>query len=77
MNYFFKISPKEADTMGSFLYELNKEFNPHVGEQKDGSFLVSEKMYELLKDREEFKRIDFSSKEKIGEEKSDAKKTDV
>ena len=60
MENYYKITKEQAYLMGKLSYEKNKEFNPYVGEQKDGSFLVSERMYILLKERSEFKKIDFT-----------------
>ena len=65
MENFYKITKGEAELIGVILYEENKEFNPFVGEQTDGTFLISEKMYELLKNTEQFQRVNFSEKQKI------------
>ena len=65
MNYFYKISPAEAKLIGVFFYMKNRMFDPYVGEQEDGSFLVSEESYNELKYTDHFKRVDFSNKVKV------------
>lgn len=67
MEKFYKITPEEANTIGRFDYDINRSFDPFCGEQIDGSYLVSEEMYNLLKEHENFKKVDFSKKELIEE----------
>lgn len=69
MEMFYKISPQQATSIGSFYYEKNKEFNPFAGEQEDGYFIVAEKMYETLKDHEKFQEINFSKLELLSQDK--------
>lgn len=61
MENFYIISSAQAAIIGKFMYGENKQFDPFVGEQIDGNFIISETMCSLLKDTEQFKRIDFSS----------------
>lgn len=70
---FYKITKKEAELIGRFEYAPNQAIDPFVGEQEDGSYLVSETVYELLKDREEFKKVNFEGKETISKENLDTK----
>lgn len=67
MEKFYKITPEEANIIGRFDYDTNSSFDPFCGEQSDDSYLVSEKMYTLLKEHENFKKVDFSKKELIEE----------
>lgn len=69
MEKFYKITKAEADLIGKFEYEKNKTFDPFCSEQIDGTFIVSEKMYNILKDGKEFKKIDWSNK--LSMEKTD------
>lgn len=68
MEYFYKITKEQANSMGKIEYEENKIFDPFVGEQIDGTFLISEDMYLLLNKIKDFnllelKRIDSSKLE--------------
>jgi len=56
---FFKITKAQAQYIGEFSHgEIN--FSPFVREQKDGTYIVAENMYEALKDTDQFKQIDWS-----------------
>ena len=59
MENYYTITKIEAQLITYFEYAPNQAINPFVGEQKDGLLLVSQPMYELLKDRLEFKKIDW------------------
>ena len=65
MENFYKITKNQADLIGRFEYAPHQMLDPFVGEQEDGTYLISEKMYELLKNRDEIKQIDFSKCELI------------
>lgn len=55
----YKITKQQAIVLGEFTYgEIN--FSPFVREQKDGTFIVAENIYEALKDTDQFKKIDWS-----------------
>lgn len=61
---FYKISKEQANLVGEFSYgEIN--FSPFVREQKDGCYIVSEVMYQILKDTDQFKQINWDELEKI------------
>jgi hypothetical protein len=62
MNYFYIITPSEATLITKFMYGEYLEFDPFVGEQVDGNFIVEEIMYNLLKDTEQFGRVDWAGK---------------
>lgn len=64
---FYKITKEQAELIGLFEYEPNKVFNPFVGEQVDGCFIIEKSMYDLLKDTEQFKKIDFTKVKTITE----------
>ena len=76
MEKYYKITKDQANLLTRFSYAPNQDFDPFVGEQVDGSYLVSEKVYELLKNREEFQKVDFSVKTKIEYEKLNTKNTE-
>ena len=74
---FYKITKAEAFLIGRFEYLPNKMVDPFMGEQKDGTYLVSEKMYTLLNKNPNFEKVDFNKCEKIDEKiaKEDLKPT--
>lgn len=59
METFYKITKAQAEAMGKFFYDKNKMFDPFAGETKDGYYLVTEDMYQIVKERIEFKKVDF------------------
>jgi len=59
---FYKITKAQAELIGKFDFGKNQKFDPFVGEQKDGSFLVSEKMYTMLKEHGALKKVDFKTR---------------
>ena len=61
MEYYYTITPEQADLITQFTYAENKQVNPYVGKQINGDFLVSKKVYEILKDTPKFKKIDWST----------------
>lgn len=73
METYYKITKAQADLLGKFEYEKDKVFDPYCSEQKDGTYLVSEEMYLLLKSRGEFQKVDFTKRPKIDETKIDTK----
>jgi hypothetical protein len=74
MENFYKITKAEADLLGRFEYAPNMAFDPYCSEQKDGTYIVSETMYLILKNNDKFKSIAFEGKTKVDETKV---KTDV
>ena len=60
--YFYKITQEQADLLGEFSHN-NINFSPYVRQQKDDTFIVSQSIYELLKDTEQFKKIDWTNVE--------------
>jgi len=73
MENYYKITAAQATSIGKFNYSSFEAIDPFVGEQKDGSFLVSETIYNLLKDRPEFKKFDWSAKTPVPKEELDPK----
>jgi UDP-N-acetyl-D-mannosaminuronate dehydrogenase len=73
MEIFYKITKEQAELIGRFYYAKDKAFDPFVSEQKDGTYLLSEKMYLVLKDHANFKKINFDEIQKIDETKVDPK----
>lgn len=71
----YKITKKQAEAIGKITYSENQAFDPFVNEQKDGYYLVSETMFNLLKTRAEFNAIDFTKLTKITEAQIDSKTT--
>lgn len=72
MENYYKITPAQAALIGRFNYSSFEAVDPFVGEQKDGSYLVSEKIYNLLKERVEIKKVDFTKLSLIDETKAKA-----
>ena len=68
MENFYKITKAEAELIGKFEYAPNQICDPFCGEQMDGNYLVSEAVYKLLKDRAEFKKVNFSNKQLVGKD---------
>lgn len=68
MENFYKITKSEATQIGYFEYASNQAIDAFAGEQKDGSYIISETVYQLLKDHPKFKEIDFNKKEKVSQE---------
>lgn len=71
MNYY-KITKQQATLIGKIMYAKNKQFDPFVNEQKDGTYLVGEDMYALLKSQLDVK-VDFSKRPKITKVEIDSK----
>lgn len=67
MENYYKITPAQAALIGRFNYSSFEAIDPFVGEQKDGSYLVSETVYNLLKERTEIKKVDFTKLSLINE----------
>lgn len=72
---YYKITKAEADLIGRFEYDTNRAIDPYVNEQKDGTYLVSETMYNILKDHPKIKQVNFSVKTPIEKEALDTKPT--
>lgn len=77
MENYYKITPEQAALIGKFEYAKNQAIDPFVGEQKDGTFLVSEQVYEMLKERSELKKVDFSKLTKVPKENLDTKESTI
>lgn len=73
MELFYKITKAQADLIGKFEYAPNQAFDPYCSEQKDGTYLISETMYLLLKTNGQFQKVDFTTQVKIDETKIDTK----
>ncbi len=56
---FYKLTRKQAETIGKFQHGPNQFFDPFAGEQEDGSFVISEAIYKLLKATPQFKKVKF------------------
>lgn len=67
MENYYKITKAQADLIGKFNYSSFEAIDPFVGEQQDGTYLVSEKVYTLLEERPEIKKVDFTKCEKISQ----------
>ena len=72
MKYYYKITKEQADNIGKFEYDKNKQIDPFVGQQIDGTYLISEKLANDLKGNKNLNQIDFSKCEIIDEEKAKA-----
>ena len=75
MENFYKITKAQASLLGKIDYAKNERFDPFVNEQKDGTYLVSEKMVLLLK--ETLSKVDFTKRPKITEAEKDTKETPI
>ena len=56
---YFKLTQQQADTLGRFEYAPNQVFDPYINDGY-GNFYVSQEMYDLLKDTEQFKKLNFT-----------------
>ena len=59
---YYKITKEQANTLGEFTYN-DVNFNPFVRGQKDGKYIVSDNIYQFLKDTDQFKKIDWKNVE--------------
>jgi hypothetical protein len=75
MSNFYKITKAQATQIGKFEYSPSKWFNPFVGEQVDGTYIISEEMYSLMKETVKFQQIDFNSLPTITKEELQPKQT--
>lgn len=65
MEKFYKITKEQAALIGKFEYAPGYRFDPFVGEQKSGEFLVDEKMLTILKGHSQIKKIDFNKSQTV------------
>jgi len=75
MENFYKITKAQASLLGKIMYAANHQFDPFCSEQKDGTYLVSEKMVLLLKTT--LSKVDFTKRPKITEAEKDTKETPI
>ena len=73
---YFKITKADAAKLGRFDYAPNQAFDPFCSEQKDGTYLVSEEMYNKLFLTDEFQKVDWGSKAMILEKDLNTKVMD-
>ena len=76
MEGLYKITKADADLLGRFEYAPNEAFDPYCSEQDDGTFIVSETIYNILRDHPRFKKVNWSLKEKIQFEQLNTKQKD-
>jgi len=60
MENYYKITKEQANLITYFEYAKNEAIDPFAGEQKDGTYLISESMYKLLKQNDNIKKVDFT-----------------
>lgn len=77
MERFLEITPEEARILGEFEYAPQQSFSPFVGKQENGNFIVSEEMYDLLKDYDQFKKVDWSLKKFVSSEELNFKQRKI
>lgn len=65
---YYTITKAQADLLTRFEYEPGKIFDPYVAEQEDGTYLVDEVMYNVLKTHTNFTKVNFISVPKISVE---------
>lgn len=70
---YYKITKEDADILGRFEYAPNHLFDPYCSEQKDGTYLVSEKMYQILKENQKIVDLNIKDKSKVTDETKDTK----
>ena len=73
MAKYYKITKDQAALIGKIMYAENRQFDPFVNEQTDGTYLVSDDMYNLLKERDEIKKVDFTKRPLIEKKSIDSK----
>lgn len=59
---FTGLTKSEADTIGEFEFSTGNVFSPYGRKWSNGNYTISKDMYDLLKDTEQFKKIDWSGK---------------
>ena len=57
---FYKLTKQQADTLSRFEYAPNQVFDPYINDGYD-NYYVSQEMYNLLKETEQFKKLNFIS----------------
>jgi hypothetical protein len=77
MEKYFTITKEEAEQIGRFTYSKSEDFDPFVGEQKDGTFLVSDKMVSILNAHPKFSKINFIARSKKDRVELDFKESDI
>lgn len=70
---YYAITKDEAILIGSFTDETGNVFDPFVGYQKDGTFLISEESFLRYQKNKQFMLVDFSKKELIDQKSVDLK----
>lgn len=64
MENYYIITKHQAKKIGRIDYAKGKRFDPFVGEQTNGFYLVSEQLYEAIKTRPEFENVSFTNTKK-------------
>lgn len=62
MELVTKITKEEADLIGNFSYS-DTNFTPYCQETEDGHYIVVKNHYEMVKEKPEILRVDFTEKE--------------
>lgn len=73
---YFKITKADADKLGAFEYAPHQAFDPFCSEQKDGTYLVRQEMFDLLFLTEEFQKVEWDKKQLIDTKDLDTKPVD-
>lgn len=77
MYTYYKITAEEAQSIGKFSITNIEDFDPFVGKQKDGTFLVRSDVYEKIKLMNQIKDINFNSKEEFSKDSMEIGKEPV
>ena len=73
MDTFYKITKANAKIVGYFNYGDGYDFNPFCAQQMDGTFLVSTRLVEQLKDNPNIQKVDWNSMKIIPANESNLK----
>lgn len=64
MENYYIITKHQAKQLGRIDYAKGKRFDPFVGEQTNGFYVVSEELYNEIKTRPEFENVSFANTKK-------------
>ena len=77
MYTYYKITTEEAQSIGKFSINNIEAFDPFVGKQKDGTFLVRSDVYEKVKLMNQIKDINFKAKAEFSKDSMETDKEPI
>ena len=67
MAEYYKITKAQADQIGEIQLSDCELFDPYVGEQTDGSYLIEVSFHDSIKDKVGFNGVDFTKLVKLAD----------